>query len=1087
MVLSAAGVLLPAEVYAGSPQAWVDALFLEYAQADNMCTGTTGGVGTNVSALTSCNGGAYTDMRQCAGRIHYDKPQSYSGAYPGGCLKLCATVKCLNNYIPLPEDYPAGASFEINSLTYQVFAYDSDAVPWNDTTAPAIQIAEKDNIGVCPHQNDSTPQTVGTFCIGWNGFYNVDSEFGKLNGQYGFRTQLHVAQASAELGSFEFTDNEYYPNIYQHPIVVDVVNLHSSSATPTLVGSSSQVASLPYKLRYRISKDALVSIAIKNTGGTTIRQLLTNAARVGDASGMSNTDTWDGRNDDGTMQAAGNYVVQIDAHGENDWGLDDVAAPAILEISADPLQMTDFAVSSLQGGTTEVATISYVLTQAATVYTMIYPPGTTITTDTVPPTASNSPVRTIVQAQSGWPTIGATYWDGRDNNSVVLEDGDYVYAIYAQMPGGSGTIRTRKNYIGTVALARGLVGTSQLSVGMGVLGSSPAITALRPYSFSYQLARDAYVEFNILTSTSGFQKVVRHLVRGEPRSGGATQFVNREYWDGNNDDGYPVAPGTYQAEMKAWDPLFYLKDGSNSSKFSRVTTTFPVDMFRMTNVDSSPLRYDTTDQQTAYAYILYTPSETMYDTIKIYRPGTVVNVNTWPPVMDETALVHTIQGVKAGKTTYAEPWNGYENDTTVLPDGLYVFTITAKPTAQVAIYDRATSPYYTLSSNVYASDRSYGYVEITRGPVYISNLEFNPSSATAVSGETVEIPPYEVSFAVTRISSVTITIQSSQWCGSYPYQNNICRTLVAGRIYDSGETNIESWDGKDDFGNYLYAGAYTLVVNAYDYPDPTLQVASTLQMAVDIMPFQVFGMTVADVYATTEAVIPAQFQYQLSVPMKVAIQIFKPGTIIDVNGNPNPPISSGSLVKALISIDPAGIPITLGWDGTDQSGAMVPDGHYVFRVVNSTDSKLVDSITGEIANGNKNYVADYRLYSVGNVVTVTLGTPANSQGAFEETASFYPNPLRAASGKFRITRLPFSGNYSVKIFNLAGDLVRTQDFGYLESGTNPSAYFDYEWEWDKTNEAGRRVARGLYFGLLEGYNVRGGANRVQKVIKILIP
>jgi len=284
----------------------------------------------------------------------------------------------------------------------------------------------------------------------------------------------------------------------------------------------------------------------------------------------------------------------------------------------------------------------------------------------------------------------------------------------------------------------------------------------------------------------------------------------------------------------------------------------------------------------------------------------------------------------------------------------------------------------------------------------------------------------------------------------------------------------------------LQAGAYQVAASAYDYPDPTLQPATTLSIAIEIRPFQIYGLTVSDVFVSSGTKADAAFQFQLSVPMKLGIQIFKPGTTIDVNGNPSPPIASGSLVKALVSVEPAtaGNTIIRFWDGTDQAGQLVPDGHYVFRVVNSTDSRLVDSITGEISGGNKNYVADLRHYNVANVVTVTLDTPADSQAAFDETVSFYPNPLRVSQGTFRITRLPFAGNYSLRIYNLAGDLVRSKDFGYQ---VPTSTYPAYEWVWDKKNEAGRTVARGVYFAVMEAVDTRGSKGRVQKVLKILIP
>ncbi|MBR1979832.1 hypothetical protein, partial [Candidatus Proelusimicrobium excrementi] len=42
-------------------------------------------------------------------------------------------------------------------------------------------------------------------------------------------------------------------------------------------------------------------------------------------------------------------------------------------------------------------------------------------------------------------------------------------------------------------------------------------------------------------------------------------------------------------------------------------------------------------------------------------------------------------------------------------------------------------------------------------------------------------------------------------------------------------------------------------------------------------------------------------------------------------------------------------------------------------------------------------------------------------------------------------------------------------------------------KWDRTNNHGRKVARGLYYAIMELSPTRGNATKSQKVIKILIP
>ena len=40
--------------------------------------------------------------------------------------------------------------------------------------------------------------------------------------------------------------------------------------------------------------------------------------------------------------------------------------------------------------------------------------------------------------------------------------------------------------------------------------------------------------------------------------------------------------------------------------------------------------------------------------------------------------------------------------------------------------------------------------------------------------------------------------------------------------------------------------------------------------------------------------------------------------------------------------------------------------------------------------------------------------------------------------------------------------------------------------WDKTNQHGKKVARGVYFGLVD-FKAQNGREHCQKVVKILIP
>jgi len=206
----------------------------------------------------------------------------------------------------------------------------------------------------------------------------------------------------------------------------------------------------------------------------------------------------------------------------------------------------------------------------------------------------------------------------------------------------------------------------------------------------------------------------------------------------------------------------------------------------------------------------------------------------------------------------------------------------------------------TVITPIYTTDRITGNVTVSRGPVYLSNVSITPTIPKMnTSSETVKIPPYEIDFQVSRISSVTIQAISSSHCGAAPYVNNICRTIAGGQLYESDVINKVYWDGTDDFGAYVPRDAYTIRIQAYNYPNPALQTATTYQTSLDVIPFKLYDLAIGDLNATSGV---ASVNYQLSVPMKVGVQIFKPNTRIDTNGNPVPAISAGSLVKSIVGI-----------------------------------------------------------------------------------------------------------------------------------------------------------------------------------------
>ena len=757
-------------------------------------------------------------------------------------------------------------------------------------------------------------------------------------------------------------------------------------------------------------------------------------------------------------------------------------------------------------------------------------------------------------------------------------------------------VKTARIENGILGINRGMPELTVGSVGYSTIGSSPVAHGLDPFIFSYALSRDAYVTAEVLTTSydaSGNNTVgpyvVKTLLDNEIQT--SASAGNKLSWDGIDNNGRYVTQGSYLFRVIARDSLY-------PTKVVTSTVEFPVDLFRVVDVGSTSLLEEATSQATI-SYVLSKSMDVtlnIYDR-DIVIPNDIREEN-WPPrvcqsnsevsadgkaqciyrkasdgsvVVDPTIEpIKSFTGARQGESRVTEYWDGYYETTgdgnnvsgatqAMYPDGFYPYYIYAKA-------DVAGSKYYTTAtlggssvlipqdpkanedsgflSKVDASDQPTGYITIARGPVYFTKIDIKPSSPKLVySSETIQIPVYEISFMVTRTASVQVQIVSLS-DGACTGANGsgrgaICRVLTKtntsylSTVYDGNVENKLYWDGKDEQGKYVKSDAYQVRFIAEPYPKAE-GVSQTIESRVlNVDNFQIFDRYTTDVTRDNGSV--GTFAYQVSVPMKVAIQIFKPGTmtsgaadgtLIDPADPTGPAIGENSidkvLVKAIVGVSPHLIPIERVWDGTDYRGQIVPDGIYPFRYVSVLDSYDMNSVNGAIRIESDqsevtSKVADWDKYANLENIMVVNGDSwyADLDWKSDKVTMFYPNPLRQSYGQFEITKMPAPGTISIKIYNIAGDLVR--DGGYecmnargvtssLEE-INNSGGLEPDWtsnvggsgeiigggnfalrcKWDRTNNHGRKVARGLYYAIMELSPTRGNATKSQKVIKILIP
>ncbi|MDR0952776.1 MAG: hypothetical protein LBM71_01100 [Elusimicrobiota bacterium] len=1222
--------------------------------------------------------------------------------YPNHCLSLCAEITCTNpvRTVEAPDNSSTenfiterSGEFPIQSVLFEIFKYQLNSNPYNpDSTPPIRTIAiypngnnicpgvdvtededDDDKIKPCcqecdfpshsvkPGQDGNCAATCAAFddndsclagrktlhfCAPWDGSYEIDGEFGKSNGTFGYRTTISSQWPGDGVTTpeIDLTHTIVFPGMQQVPIRVDVTNVHSVRSTATFVGQVQKVAAEPYNISYRLSKDALMKVEIidpntltrEATGtGTIHRTLINNEPRLGEGTpgGPSAIDTvtteveqWDGRDNNGRLLPYGNYLIYLQARSEDEWSAEitspeprtDISRPTTRQISLDPLKITDLVSVGLNETSTGYAMLSYMLTEPASVHVEIYTPGTTFSDlsmitngDAASTIASRitagtgTRIASFIEQKASRVAVN-TKWDGRcwdqDNCTAanglslgaVMPDGDYVYVIWAEIPYTNNAtitindviwngVKTRLFHTGTLPINKGLPRITVQPVGHSTIGSSPMASGLDPFIFNFSLSRDSVVSADIVTTSTdangniidGAPFTVKTLMTNQVQM---SNKMNTASWDGIDNNGRYVSPGVYMLQIVAKDNAFPLK-------VATATVSFPVDLFRVVDVHSTSISGDATSQAT----VSYTISKPMHVKLAIYDRDVVIpNPNLyddanapWPPVnctlplnpnphclyyKDTTrdpstiAPIKIFEGNRPGEgSVITEFWDGNLTPSNigataqqeVMADGLYPYLIYAENGVASSVYykreqvgtDAMLIPQDPQISGGFvdslpSTDRPTGYIDVSRGRVYFTQIQINPSKPQMFhSSDTVAIPVYEVQFAVTRTAKVTIQVRSTTLgacMGPTEPAGTVCRNLTLmdsnnpSSIYDPVIVNKVYWDGKDEKGNYVKKDAYEFRFFADQYPQTVPPQETTVASEIqNVNNFRVFDRYINDVYNNTAG----KFSYQVSVPMKVGIQIFKPGTKVASTAdgtlvdpaNPANIVNSSNvkdvLVKAIVGIRPHLVALEDVWDGTDYIGQKVPDGSYPFRYVTVLDSYDMDSITGALTNDAtpQDIIADWDKYVNLDVINVANGDSwyADIDWKDNKVTAFYPNPLRQSQGYFEISKVPAPGLVTIKIFNIAGDLVKESGYqctnvrgvtstleeinatggiqpdwniaGAATSTVTGGRNFALRCAWDRTNNHGKKVARGLYYAIMELTPTKGNAKKSQKVIKILIP
>lgn len=884
--------------------------------------------------------------------------------------------------------------------------------------------------------------------------------------------------------------------------VVDITIQPVSYAT---IGSSPTAFGLdPFMFKYSIARDATVVAKVTNTAGVTVKYL-TPESGITQVSQQMNTLSWDGRDDAGRMVTPGTYMFVVETK--------DAMFPAVVNRASavfpvDMYRLVDLSTTDVYGDSNAKATISYTLSKAMNVQVNIY------NKDIVIPNY-NATVGDYDNAEVLSSTLTTGYFSLFTPGSITVVTDE------------AGTTMTLTGNFANNMTVTELNGNVRRTI---TIRPNPSATTNPVQWYDSYLYRVTILEETLNITPAGAAAWPPRLCDVQTDGPSGNAFINAA--------GY-VDPVTRPTCIYVNDPTF---------------TNYPADpMAVASGVVDVRLQPVHTIERSAL------------------KPGDGLQL------MEEWDALYFYNPSKcaAGSTNLKNC--PYE----MLPDGQYPFFVSARSNEPFHRYYAlengetgngtgytylANAPFKDIGDTVqqnylYATDKAVSKINITRGPVYFLDgstvVYANAPQLFNVSSGPVFIPPYEINFSVSRAATVEVAIVALQpnVCNPDPtvhqdLKNNIagdvCKFLSTMTIANTGHfdpTIVRKtyWDGTDNNGFYVKPGIYEVRLTAKNYPDPGLYQTTIKRITLNADLLKVFDLLEADGYAISQRGTDMKIGYQLSVPMKVGIQIFKPGTTIyDYQKGTLRNPTTGSevqdirevLVKAITGIRPGTTLIEEIWDGTDYAGQEVPDGTYPFRFVTALNSADIDSVTGEIigvweetdgqntdpAKWKVNKVADAYEYQNLHKATIAIGDGRFVCEDWEKTVFFYPNPFNDASkGTLEITKMPVPGEVSIKYYNLAGDLVRESGYTCVDAnnyqvvmgdsltfnpdntpdGSTPMTPADLQnfenirnaamrCRWDKTNQHGKKVARGVYFGLVD-FKAKMGREHCQKVVKILIP
>ncbi|MBO4319319.1 MAG: OmpA family protein [Treponema sp.] len=478
-------------------------------------------------------------------------------------------------------------------------------------------------------------------------------------------------------------------------------------------------------------------------------------------------------------------------------------------------------------------------------------------------------------------------WDGTNDDGIIVPDGVYTYEIYATDKAGN---KSEKAQIQNIIFSAEKPVTS-IAISGPKYFSPNGDGKLDTIKFDVSIPETKSKVNSIKEWSITIENADKKTVFEKKGSGNAISELN---FDGKGSDGKTLPEGEYRAMVSASYKNGYVPPKAYSPVFVLDVSAPSAQVAVSDLVFNASRSLKLTQQQTS--------KDPSYSSEKEWNAR----------IIDENK--NTIRSYSYGSILPPEiSWNGSDENGELAKDGTYIYELTGKDLA--GNKSTATSLPFTL-------DTSKTELLLIPSPEYIS-----PNNDGIQDKTTLNL----TARATSGIDSYTITISDKD--------GKEVRAI-------SGQSTLPpsiAWDGKSDDGSVCADGTYSIVFKTVANSgteaesEPKTVTIDTVAPKVEIsVPYYIFSPDGQSTTASTRQGLPVSSK-ECSTEDKWTMEITD---------------SKNTAVRTIVWQNENGIKITpFIWDGTDDSGNLVPNAKYSLRVFstdkagNSGQAKLPENIT----------------------------------------------------------------------------------------------------------------------------------------------